>query len=572
MRTPKTLYPHERIIYKPELSACPHCGGALVLCNYLSWDKTVQTLDAVLSIASRPGHCTTPGCRGQTRRVLSAAGQQLALPGSTYGNDVIVRIGWQRQVRQDIYREIHADLTAHIQISESQVRYLYQHVYLPLLACHERQQVGRLTQAVADYGGLLIALDGLAPAGGEPQLWFIRELTTGLTLRSGWLSRFDQTTFEAFLTPLTELPGPILAVLSDKQTGLLPAVASVLPSARHHLCHTHYLRNLAEPWAAQDSAFNVALRKAVRQTVGELLRTEQVASTAPTNVLTVTGMLPTALATPAAADTDAPQPPISPAAPPADAVVTQLCHHTRYLLTLKGRPPFRLAGMETYQRLHQVVRLSTDLLGTHYDPRLAQLQRGLQTALTPLHAQYQDLCQGATWLQGMAHILRPVEDHPRTGTQVAQQLRAYVDDLLRYPTMAPHLAAFRQHLDTVSRSYWPGLFHCYDIAQLPRTNNALESHFRDTQRRLLRTTGQRNLTRRTLQRTGAWELLPPFTSQNAARTALQHLCPTLLAQEQRRLRDHLARFRLHARSDQRIQAQFAGLRQQWRAIAAVSTG
>jgi hypothetical protein len=36
---------------------------------------------------------------------------------------------------------------------------------------------------------LIIALDGLAPEGGEPQLWFIRELTSGLTLRSGWLSQ-----------------------------------------------------------------------------------------------------------------------------------------------------------------------------------------------------------------------------------------------------------------------------------------------------------------------------------------------------------------------------------------------
>jgi len=54
----------------------------------------------------------------------------------------------------------------------------------------------------------------------------------------------------------------------------------------------------------------------------------------------------------------------------------------------------------------------------------------------------------------------------------------------------------------------PALFHCYDIQGLPRTNGDLESHFRDTQRRLLRTTGQKGQTRRALQRVGAWELLP----------------------------------------------------------------
>ncbi len=565
MKTPKTLYPNERIIYHPEISTCPHCGGDLVLCNYLKWDKVVQTLDAVRSVASRPGHCRTTGCPGQTRPVLSAAGQQVALPGTTYGHDVIARIGWQRQMRRDIYRDIHADLRAHIQISESQVRYLYQHVYLPVLACHERQQAPRLAQAVADYGGLLIALDGLAPMGGEPQLWFIRELSTGLTLRSGWLSCFDQGTFEDFLAPLTELPGPILAVLSDKQMGLLPAVASVFPAARHQFCQAHYLRNLAEPWADRDATFNVTLRKAVRHAVGDLLRTPPTTTPDAPNRLTVTGVLPTALPAPPPAAPDTPDAP----APPA-AVVQQLCYHTRYLLTLKGRPPFRLAGVETYQRLQQVVQFSTELLRGHYDARLAQLQRGLRTALAPLSAQYQDLSQGATWLQGIAHILQPAADAPHP--PVAAQLRTYLDDLLRYPSLPPHLDAFRQHLDSVSRSYWPGLFHCYALPALPRTNNALEGHFRDTQRRLLRTTGQHTLTRRTLQRTGAWELFTPFATEADIQHALQQLQPAQLAQEQHRLRLHLTRFRLHSRSPTRTAAQFERLRQQWRAIAATSTG
>src|SRR4029434_1957031 len=67
----------------------------------------------------------------------------------------------------------------------------------------------------------------------SPQIWFIRELSSGVTLRSGWLSQQDQPTFEAFLAPLKHLEWPILAVLSDKQTGLVPAVAEVLPNSHH---------------------------------------------------------------------------------------------------------------------------------------------------------------------------------------------------------------------------------------------------------------------------------------------------------------------------------------------------
>src|SRR6266508_992449 len=64
MRTPKRLYAEERIIYHPELLTCLHCGDLLVMWNYLAWDKTVQTLDRLLSIATRPGRCSHATCPG----------------------------------------------------------------------------------------------------------------------------------------------------------------------------------------------------------------------------------------------------------------------------------------------------------------------------------------------------------------------------------------------------------------------------------------------------------------------------------------------------------------------------
>lgn len=542
--------------------------------NYLAWDKTVQTLDRVLSIASRPGFCADATCPGHRMRLLSAEGQQIAPSGFTYGYDVLARIGWLRQERRDTYAEIGADLASRVQISESHVRYLYQQVYLPLLACRERQYWACLAQAAQQHGGLIISLDGLAPEGGEPQLWFIRELLTGLTLRSGWLSRFNQATFEAFLEPLGQLAWPILAVLSDKQKGLPEAVAAVLPDARHHFCHSHYLKNLAEPLAKADSAFNVELRKAVRREVGLLIRTEKATDVPQPALLTVTGLLPDH--PPATTETDIAE--SKPAVTQnsdvavADGVVTQLLCHTRYLLTLKGRPPFRLAGIETYQRLQGVVTLTEELLAHRHDSRLARLSDGLQAALPPFATEHQELQQGETWLQDINCVLTPSDDCPVTGKQVAQQLRAYLDGLLTLPNLPPRLDAFRHHLNKVSISYWPGLFHCYDIERLPRTNNDLESHFRDTQRRLLRTTGQKGQTRRALQRTGAWELLPRPPTEARGLAALREVPVDQLAKEQQRLRRHQERFRLHTRSIRRTNTQFDHLRKQWLALASTSTG
>jgi len=574
MRTPKPLYAHERLIYHPELLTCPHCGDLLVTCNYLAWDKTVQRLDRVLSVASRPGHCPHAACVGSRLRLLSAEGQRLAPAGSTYGYDVVVHIGWWRQECRATYREIHTALTARVRISESHVGYLYQQVYLPLLACHERQHWDRLAQIAQQQGGLIVALDGLAPQGGEPQIWFIRELSSGLTLRSGWLCRQDQPTFEAFLEPLKHIEWPILAVLSDKQTGLVPAVATVLPHSRYQFCQAHYLRNLAQPLAEADAAFKVALRHSVRQQVGNVIRQEPRTAPGQAGVLTVTGLLPSPLEAPQAPTSHSPTPRLSPTAPApeADEVITQLFRHTRYLLTLKGRPPFWLAGLETYERLHNVAQLSLDLLAERYDPRLAQLYQGLQSALTPMTEPYHALHQGAAWLRDIAYILEPCPTQPLSAAQVAGQLRGYLDTVVRWPDVTPTLSEFGRHLDTVSRSYWPGLFHCYNVPGLPRTNNALESHFRETRRRLLRITGQKGLTQRTLQRQGAWELLPRPSTEAQLLETVGQTPPAALAQERQRFAAHRQRFRLQSRSLRQTQGQFNQLRQTWSTLQPTGTG
>jgi Transposase, Mutator family len=574
MRTPKRLYPEERIIYHPELLTCPHCGDLLVMWNYLAWDKTVQTLDRVLSLAARPGHCPQATCPGSRMRLLSAQAQQMAPAGSTYGYDVLVRIGWRRQHQRATYGEIHTELSSQLAISASHVRYLYQSFYLPLLACHERQQRDRLAQVAKAQGGLILALDGLAPQGGEPQIWCIRELSTGLTLRSGWLCQQDQTTFEAFLEPLKHLEWPILAVLSDKQTGLVPAVATVLPHSRHQLCQAHYLRNLAEPLAEADAAFKGALRQRVRQHVGHLIRQEPRPEPGQAGVLTVTGLLPSPLKEPQAPVSHTPTSRVSPLAPEPDAdeVVSQLLRHTRYLLTLKGRPPFRLAGIETYERLDNVARFSLELLAQRYEPRLVQLYQGLQAALAPFAQTHQELQQGAAWLRDIAYILEPVPSRPLNAEHVAGPLRDYLDTVRRWPQATPTLSQFALHLDTVSRSYWSGLFHCYDVPGLPRTNNELESRFRDTRRRLLRITGQKGLTQRTLQRQGAWELLPQPLTEAKIRDALRHTPTEDLAQERQRFAAHRQRFRMQSRSLRQTQRQLAQLRQKWSALQPTGTG
>ena len=423
-------------------------------------------------------------------------------------------------------------------------------------------------------GGLVIALDGLEPESGEPQLWFIRDLLTGLTLRSGWLSQLTQLAFEDFLAPLRQLPWPILAVLSDKQTGLVPAVASVFPHSRHQCCQAHYLRNLAEPLTEADGALKTELRRAVRDHVGDVIRREPRPAGSPHGVLTVTGFVPDTNVTPPSSDAVTPASVVSPAPPEAagDEVVNHLVRHTRYLLTLKGRPPFCLAGIETYERLQGVATLSLDLLTERLDMRLIHLYQGLKAALAPFADTYDAIQRGAVWLRDISDILGPPDASTLSAQDISGDLRGYINAVMHESDGSPLLHDFGRHLDKVSQSYWPGLFHCYDIPALARTNNEVESHFRDTQRRLLRTTGQKGQTRRTLHRLGAWELLPRPSSEAACVEALSHIPPKDFMQERQRVRQHRQHFRFQVRSLKGTNAQFERLRQQWRTTQKTDTG
>lgn len=47
------------------------------------------------------------------------------------------------------------------------------------------------------------------------------------------------------------------------------------------------------------------------------------------------------------------------------------------------------------------------------------------------------------------------------------------------------------HFLKVTKSYWPGLFHCYDLPDLPRTNNGLEQLFGSTRHHERRCTGRK---------------------------------------------------------------------------------
>ena len=596
MTIPQVVYLPEYKLHTCELENCLHCGKVLEIRGFLQSSKIVQTLSETLYISHQIKQCKNPMCKGAGVVLRSSRWEQIAPRHISYGYDVIAQIGWWRQQEKQQFMQIHGRLASDVQISESNIRQLYYKNYLPLLACYERTAYPEL-EAVARSTGLILQTDGLAPEGGEAQLWFVRELQTGLTLRSGWMSKQDEAAFFNFLEPIAKLGLPIAAVLSDKQRGLLPAVERAFPDANHAYCQAHYLKGLAEPIADKDSEMKVKLRKMVRQEIGEVAREEEVE--AP-GVLTVTGLVASPIKDECTqpidtnADTavveidnavetevrekeylvnqtmakDNSTPDRADARNKAEEtekerqkIVQDIRRRVRFLLTLKGRPPFRLAGLEMYRGLQEVVVILGKMLAHHPDNTLMTINQALSRALVCFSTDFQLIYQAEQWLHQIDSILDPDLNPPRNGDTVKQELTQFLDNISI--GQESWLDRVKEHLTKKTKNYASGLFHTYDNSNLPRTNNEIESAFRDVQRRLLSTTGQKGLTKRLLHRYGAWELLPCPDTLPKLVQALSDTSHKEWKEERQRFEQHQQRFQMHTRSPKRAKKQLDKLLEQW---------
>ena len=79
------------------------------------------------------------------------------------------------------------------------------------------------------------------------------------------------------------------------------------------------------------------------------------------------------------------------------------------------------------------------------------------------------------WVHRAAHILG--NEANQSGDHVRQQYSGLLGAMCRWRERAGNLDPAVDHFLKVSRSYWSGLFHCYDVEGLPRTNNDLEQMF-----------------------------------------------------------------------------------------------
>lgn len=100
------------------------------------------------------------------------------------------------------------------------------------------------------------------------------------------------------------------------------------------------------------------------------------------------------------------------------------------------------------------------------------------------------------WLIDLQRLLKPTRnksDPKPTGLEIETQVDRYLVELSQHSDLDETDRAIAQHIITTFRNRWWGLFVCYDVSDLPPTNNDLESFFGRLKTNQRRITGRKSV-------------------------------------------------------------------------------
>jgi hypothetical protein len=429
----------------PVASVCPGCGQATTIDYYNQ--RRLTTLQGVFSFRLQIRRCHNFSCSLYRLPYRPEAEGRLALPYHEFGLDVLALTGALRYVEHRSVPEIHQDLTRRgVALSQRTVSNLLDR-YDELRALSVAD-LDRLKPILHKQQRVILAIDGMQPDVGHEVLWVIRDCLSGEILLAVSLLSSTQDDLATLLTSVKErleqMPVSIAGVVSDGQHSIRKAVAKALPDVPHQLCQFHYLREAGLPIFEADRHAKKELKKRVRgirkierKVEGRQDRKAQ--------------------------------------------IIQGYCAAVRSALTDDGRPPMDSAGLVLHQRL-QAIASSLDRLPCQAAlPReLTRLRQLIGKGLTQTEELWPAVAEGFKWVRRVAHVLSNATE--QSGRQVRSKWRRILVQMERKAQQHKEqgetaLAEALQHFVRVSQSYAPGLFRCYDVLDLPRTNNDLEQLF-----------------------------------------------------------------------------------------------
>src|SRR4051812_7151143 len=437
--------PDRALTLTPVLLDCPECQHR-TQARYHNF-RTITTLDGVIRLTSTIRRCPDPACPHFLRPYRPEAEPHFALPYHEFGLDVMTLVGRLRYAEHRSIPEIHGELTRRgVPLAQRTVSNLLdRYDELRALATADPR---RLEPLLRHQRRVILAIDGLQPDVGHEVLWVLRDCLSGEILLAQSLLSSTAPDLAGLITEVRQaLPVPITGVVSDGQESIRKAVARALSGVPHQLCHFHYLREAAKPIYEADRHAKKELKKRVRGIRPIERQAEKDRKDG---------------------DDDG----------EAD-LVRGYCAAVRAALTDDGLPPLAASGLKLQDRLSRIAA-SLDRVAARAGSLpggLKRLQQLLRRGLEETAALFPPVREAYKWVKRVARLLKNEDRLP-----AAKVRRRMVRLLVRMRRAAataddPSVAKGLKHFVKVTKSYWPGLFRCYESSDLPRTDNDLEHAF-----------------------------------------------------------------------------------------------
>jgi hypothetical protein len=194
------------------------------------------------------------------------------------GLEVVLGIGAMRLREHLPFERIHAMVRGRgVAISLSGVQDQFK-AYLSLVGCHAGRTDPSLLKTLKKRGYILPVIDGIQYGPGEPTLYVIVDALSRRPLFAQEMICRGADDLTPFVAQLKELGIRILAVVSDKEKGLVPAIKAALGDVRLQFCQLHYVKNVAKPMQEDLAQLNTEVRRteeALRALERELTRKKE---------------------------------------------------------------------------------------------------------------------------------------------------------------------------------------------------------------------------------------------------------------------------------------------------------
>src|SRR6266566_912375 len=186
MRKPKQPRVYSELTthyFRPELTVCPTCQTRLRRHATVS-ERTVITLQGPLRLIHRSYRCPNTACATRACTYRSAQADALALPGFTFGLDIVILVGHLRLARHQTLDEVHQALSERLSpfaltISRREVLYLFDAYSSLLQAAGSVGEDAPWRAQVEEHGGIILSIDGIQPDKGNERVYLVRDVLTG---------------------------------------------------------------------------------------------------------------------------------------------------------------------------------------------------------------------------------------------------------------------------------------------------------------------------------------------------------------------------------------------------------